>query len=211
MFFGDLESFHGSDGGGGEQMSEEAFEQFQEQMRATARQLKALQKGEQKKKKKEDRLAKILSEFFKKKAKTSLVLLAAQVLAENIPPSFVLSILILSDEESLQDAKKTIEEEGSRLEKITIPEELEYLADWINIIAEYAARDPLKLLSTAKNDEKKLKYILVEFVTAVINDYKETEDAEKLAIQTLRLIIDQIQKNAEYLEQLREKDFGEGQ
>src|SRR3990167_5158278 len=96
LYFDDLESFHGSDGGA-EQMSEEAYERFQEQMRTAAAQIKALQKGEQKKKKKEDTLAKIIERFLQKKAKTDLVMLAAQVLAENIPPLFVLSVLILAD------------------------------------------------------------------------------------------------------------------
>lgn len=221
LYFDELESFRPSDTGG-EQMSEKAFEQFREQMRSAAQQLKALQKGEQKKKKKEDKLAKILAQFLQKQTKTNLVLLAAEVLAEDIPPSFVLSVMLLTDTSYLDDARKTVEQEHFRMRQIEldekeialVPQANGEIVDWMNIMAEYAARDPIKFLKTVKNEGKKLKYILIEFVREVLKDYfseRKIEiieaDLEKFSIQILRKMIDQIENNAEHLEQLHEQDM----
>lgn len=225
FFFDDLESFRPSDDGTNK-VSEQAAEAFREQMRKASAQMKALQKGEQKKKKKEDRLAKIISEFLKKKTKTDLVLLAAQVLAESIPPNFVLGMLILSDRESLEEGHKILAEEGRRLqpfqldeeERDLIPEANGEIVDWVNLMGEYGAQEGLKLLENIKNQDGKLKYILVEFMTAVLEDYFQEknmsfdrENLKNFTIHILRKVVAEIQQNLEHLEVLREQDFTAGE
>lgn len=114
--FGDLDQFHGGDEGT-DQMSEAAREVFREQMRAASQQIKAIQKGEQKRKKKEDKLAKLLSQFLQRRSgRTDLAFLAAQVLALNIPPAFILSVLLLGDRESQQELTMTAKEDDNGLE-----------------------------------------------------------------------------------------------
>lgn len=222
---GSPESLGPSDSeGSGSKVSEQAHEQFREQMRATTQKLKAMQKGEQKKKTKEDRLAKILSDFLQKKTKSHLVLLAAKLLAEGIPALFVLSMMIVTDPESVADARKTLDEEGRRLDPLSwtdeemgvFPQASGDMIDWINIVAEYAGRDAVKFLATVRNSEKKLKYIVLEFASEVLKDYfmdknmeLEPENAQKLSIQILKKVIESVQRNAEQLEHLRDmQDMG---
>lgn len=220
-FFDDLESFRPSEAGGQDKISEQAYEKFQEQMRQTAERLKALQKGEQKRKKKEDRLQKILTEFWKKRAKTGVVAGAVKLLAENIPPLFVLGILILTDQESLEEARKILQEEGRRLGVLSFDEEdLEFvpeangvLADWMNVVAEYAGRDPIKFLNTIKNQDKKLKYIVVEFTEKVLKEYfdekgmeSDRENLNQFAVIVIQKVVEAVQQNAEHLEHLHENE-----
>ncbi|MEK7545079.1 MAG: hypothetical protein AAB551_03025 [Patescibacteria group bacterium] len=224
-FDGGPESLGPSDNeGSGSKVSEQAHEQFREQMRATTQKLKNMQKGEQKKKKKEDRLAKILSDFLKKQTKSHLVLLAAKLLAEGIPALFVLSMMIITDPESLADSRKTLDEEGRRLDPLSwtdeeiaiFPEVNGDMIDWMNIVAEYAGRDAMKFLGTVRNSEKKLKYIVLDFASAVLKDYfgdknmeLETENAQKLSVQILKKVIESVQRNAEQLENIRDmQDMG---
>ena len=96
-----LESFLGLDGGEG--MDEGAFEAFKEKMRAAAAQIAAIKKEEKKARKKEDELLKILLKFVKSSHNTELVLLISRCLEQNIPAHFILSIVVLGNEEIQRD------------------------------------------------------------------------------------------------------------
>lgn len=221
FFDGSPESFRPSEGEGRDKMSEQAYEQFQEQMRQTAQQLKALQKGEQKKKKKEDRLQKILTDFWKKRTRAGVVNSAVKLLAENIPPLFVLGVMILTDHQSMEEAGKVLQEEGRRLSPLSfveedfelVPEANGVLTDWMNIVAEYAGRDPIKFLKTIKNQDKKLKYIVVEFVGKVLKEYfdeksmeADQENLNQFGVIVMQKVIEAVQQNAEHLDHLHQNE-----
>lgn len=177
--FGDLEQFGGGSDQGAEGMSEAAREAFREQQRAASQQLKALQKGEQKKKKKEDKLAKIITELLQKKSKRSdLAMAAAEVLALNVPPAFVLSTILLGDQESQKELSMTIIEDDKGLATENQPEpsdlitlsgnDLSYmmtddeaqtanlhseLIPWSQMMYVQAKNDPMRMVHNARTEE----------------------------------------------------------
>lgn len=178
--FGDLEQFGGGSDQGGEGMSEAAREAFREQQRAASQQLKALQKGEQKKKKKEDKLAKIITELLQKKSRRSdLAMAAAEVLALNVPPAFVLSAILLGDQESQKELSMTIVEDDKGLATENQPDlsdlialsgnDLSYmmtddevqtanlhseLVPWSQMMYIQAKNDPIRMLQNGKVEEE---------------------------------------------------------
>ena len=93
----DFEVFSGLDQG--DSMDPGAFERFKEQMKANAAQIKALQKAEQKQKKKEGKLVKILLRFIRSSQKIDLVMLLSHCLEMNIPAEFLLSVILLGNED----------------------------------------------------------------------------------------------------------------
>ncbi|MFA5947488.1 MAG: hypothetical protein WC806_00750 [Candidatus Gracilibacteria bacterium] len=94
-----LEDFFGLDRGEG--MSESAFEAFKEKMKAAATQIAAIKKEEGKQKKKEEDLSKILLKFIKTSQKKELCLLISRCIEQNIPASFILAVILLSNKELL--------------------------------------------------------------------------------------------------------------
>lgn len=108
----DFESFN--PGEGGESYDPAAFERFKEQVKKNAAFIAAARKGEQKQKQKEDRLAKILLKFIQSNQKSGILMLAARLLEENIPASFILSIILLGNEEVQAELRK--EAEANRLQ-----------------------------------------------------------------------------------------------
>jgi hypothetical protein len=135
-------------------------------------------------------------------------------------------MLILSDRESLEEGHKILAEEGRRLqpfqldeeERDLIPEANGEIVDWVNLMGEYGAQEGLKLLENIKNQDGKLKYILVEFMTAVLEDYFQEknmsfdrENLKNFTIHILRKVVAEIQQNLEHLEVLREQDFTAGE
>jgi len=92
-----LENFFGLEGG--EPMSESAFEAFKERMQEAWSQIAAIKKEEQKQKQKEDDLLKILMAFVKNSQKNDLTLLISRALEQNLPAGFILSMIMLENEE----------------------------------------------------------------------------------------------------------------
>ena len=189
--FGDLEQFGGGSDQGGEGMSEAAREAFREQQRAASQQLKALQKGEQKKKKKEDKLAKIITELLQKKSRRSdLAMAAAEVLALNVPPAFVLSAILLGDQESQKELSMTIVEDDKGLATENQPDlsdlitlsgnDLRYmmtddevqtinlhneLIPWSQMMYVQAKNDPMRMIQNAKvEDDEKTQPVIIELM-----------------------------------------------
>lgn len=189
--FGDLEQFGGGSDQGGEGMSEAAREAFREQQRAASQQLRALQKGEQKKKKKEDKLAKIITELLQKKSKRSdLAMAAAEVLALNVPPAFVLSAILLGDQESQKELSMTIVEDDKGLATENQPDlsdlitlsgnDLSYmmtddesqttnlhseLVPWSQMMYVQAKNDPIRMLQNGKvEEEDRVQPVIIELM-----------------------------------------------
>lgn len=194
---GDLEHFGGGSEAGGE-MSEAAMEAFREQMRSAAQQLKAQQKGEQKRKKKEDKLAKLLTQFLQKKSgRSDLAFLAAHVLALNIPPAFVLSILLLGDRDSQAELTMTAKEDDKGLEVEVAGEEVvqsmalseeelelisiedaekaeqikEEIVVWSEMMYIQAKNDALRIMKNAYDEDEKIREEIPNYLGAVLRHF----------------------------------------
>lgn len=188
----DLESFFGADGGG-EGMSEQDFERFKEHMRAAAAQLQALQKSEQKQKKGEQKLIKILLKFLKTSRKTDILLLLSRVLEQNVPANFVLSLIILGNEDMQKDADmdlkmlpsgkkfdeaETVEAEQSLTlfgtdEKILSMKAKIEIDNWIKNMYVQAEEHPYRVTQTVLDFEDNVKLIVIQLVSFVLRDFLE--------------------------------------
>ena len=113
----DLESFGGLDGGEG--LDPAALERFQEQMRDNAAHIAALQKAQAAQQKQEDKLVKIILKFIKNSQNKELVALVTQLLADNVPAVFILSIILLGNEDIQEEVEIILalpEEDMQRME-----------------------------------------------------------------------------------------------
>ncbi|MBI4995033.1 hypothetical protein HZC21_05350 [Candidatus Peregrinibacteria bacterium] len=106
-------------GEAGESYDPAAFERFKQQMKANAAFVAAARKSEQKQKEKEDKLAKILLKFIQTNQKSGILMLASKLMEENVPPSFILAIILLGNEEIQAELKREI---VSSLAQIEAPE-----------------------------------------------------------------------------------------
>ena len=213
----DLENFSPSEGGG-EGMSEAAMEVFREQMRAASQQLKQLQKGEQKRKKKEEKLAKLLTQFLQRKSgRTDLAFLAAHVLALNIPPAFVLSVLLLGDRESQQDLTMAAKEDdkglevevmsGETIQNITLDEDelallrsedmqrsqliIDEVLVWMEIMYMQAQNDQLRMIKNGYDEDHRIQPSLVEYMNAVMKHFV-TDNALNISTENVVTLVDVI-------------------
>lgn len=93
---------------GGESYDPAAFERFREQMKKNAAAMAASRKSEQKQKEKEDCLAQLLLRFIQQHQKSGILMLAAKLLQENIPASFILSMIILGNSDLQEELKKEL-------------------------------------------------------------------------------------------------------
>lgn len=193
----DLEHFGGASEGS-EGMSEAAMEAFREQMRAAAQQVKQLQKGEQKRKKKEEKLAALLTQFLQRKSgRSDLAFLAAHVLALNIPPAFVLSVLLLGDRESQQELTMAAKEDDKGLEvevvsgevikNITLDEDelallrtedeaqsqliIDEVLVWIEILYIQARNDQIRIIRNGYDEEHRIQPSISEYMSAVMKHF----------------------------------------
>lgn len=188
-------------GEGGESSDPAAFERFKEQMKKNAAFIAASKKGEQKQKQKEDRLAKILLKFIQGNKKSSILMAAAKLLEENIPPSFVLSIIVLGNEELQRETEEELKrlitgaEHGSGPEPET--EEPQYnefaiatrfannalpiklkaeIDDWARGIFEAGSSTPFNTIKTVITDEGLVKKVVIDCGVHVLTDFFETNN-----------------------------------
>lgn len=190
----DLEFFN--PGEGGESYDPAAFERFKEQIKKNAAFVAAMRKGEQKQKQKEDKLAKILLKFIQTNQKQGILLLAAKLLEENIPPSFILSVIILGNEDlkkELQNAQEApagsadvrkietavpVANEFSLMASFTdktLPLKLKIEIDeWGKGIFEAGSAVPFRVLETATDKEGKIKRVLIDCTANVLQDFMES-------------------------------------
>jgi len=106
-----LEEFLGLDDNNG--MDPAAFERFKEKMQKAAAHIKAIKKEEKKRKKKESELVQVILKFISSSQKKDLVLLISRVLEQNIPANFILSIILLGNEEIQKEVGHYLALEGS--------------------------------------------------------------------------------------------------
>lgn len=110
----DLESFGALDGGEG--LDPAALERFNEQMRENAAHIAALQKAQAAQQQQEDKLVKIILKFIRTSQKKELVVLVTQLLEQNVPAGFILSLIVLGNEDIQEEAgiKLSLPEEDMR-------------------------------------------------------------------------------------------------
>jgi hypothetical protein len=163
----DFEAFSGADAGA-EGSDPAAFERFKERMKAASAGLAAAQAGEQKARKKEDELIKILLKFIKSNQKHDQLMLVVRLLEENIPASFIVSLLLISN--------KTIQEElgvkllGNENHKTPIDA-------WLSEIAKRADENPDRILETVKDKEGFIKLPVIQLAVFSLRDFLESQNS----------------------------------
>lgn len=209
-----------------------AFERFKEQMKKNAAFMAAAQKSEQRQKEKEDRLAKILLKFIQSNQKSGILLLAARVLQENVPASFVLSMILLGNEEVQMELKRELEQEKLLLKageedkprkeptefsllpamsQQTLPLQLKAEIDaWGKGMMESASAVPFRILETAIDREGHVKRVIVDLAANVLSDFMIANQATALGHDTyysfseflLRGIMEMLRKQIENQKEL---------
>lgn len=221
----DFESFGGIEDSG--QVDAASFEKFKERIKAAQSQIKALKKGEQKVRQKEEKLIKILTKFVKNYQKKDVMLLVARLLEQNTPPIFILSIVLLGNEDVLEDpeSKKLLkspedlpEAESVSLAKYDkdelLPLKLKVrIDDWLKDILKSALENPNRLLKTVYDEDEQIKLPLIQLCAFILRDYleanKETADYEKLKeFSTFFMsgILKKVEDKIEATKELEEKD-----
>lgn len=192
-----LENFFGLEGG--EPMSESAFEAFKERMQEAWSQIAAIKKEEQKQKQKEDDLLKILMAFVKNSQKNDLTLLISRALEQNLPAGFILSMIMLENEELKPFVGNFMKQDSSSKaltffgeEDASMPLKAKIAIDgWIKGMMFQAEEYPQKLIKYGydvelpkeqdgyldeeiKEEPKKtIKKILIQLCAFVLRDYFE--------------------------------------
>jgi len=206
---GDNEIFHfdesGSEGG-----SEASFEAFKEKIKKASAQIAGIKKEEKKHKKKEEKLVKLLEKFIKHSEKRELVILLTRALEQNIPADFLLSVILLSNEEvqekagdflSLKAPEHPQESDEKALiffgddEELPLKARIE-LDNWIKAMLLQAEDSPHKLLKNAydieyteiKNEEPEEEDEDEEWY----DDYQRKKEKKYLEKKTLKVILVQL-------------------
>lgn len=185
----DFEIFGGVEDTGG--VDDASFEKFKERVKAAQAHIKALQKGEQKVRKKEEKLVKILLRFVKNHQKKDIMLLIARLLEQNIPAIFILSIVLLGNEDVLSDEEKSLLKapvQTSETEEMSLatmdkdqllPVKLKVrIDDWLKSIMSAALENPHKLLLTGIDSEKRIILPLVQLCAFILRDFLSQNEEE---------------------------------
>lgn len=186
-------------------MDTAAFEKFKERMKAAAAQLKALAKGEQKQKQKEDELIKILLKFIKTGHKKELHLLVLKLLEQNVPAGFIVSILLISNQDMQEELGLKMLLVGPELsipgdsDIDTIPDK--YLKDsvlplkikiaiqvWLQEIAKRAEEYPDRILKTVLDDDGLVKLPVTQLAAFCLREFLEKEKIEQSYVKMKEFI-----------------------
>jgi len=226
------EQFHGFDQN--DQMDEKSFEKFKERMARAAKQIQAIKKEEKKRKKKEDELVKILLKFIQSSEKKDLVLLISRTIEKNIPANFILSIVLLGNE----DIQRAVGEflmlktaDGAPITDVSADEKaLIFFSEdksmplkvrieidnWIKGIIYQASESPYRLLDTAydvKETQKTPEEIEKEEETSVFGEIKKTKLKKIVGLSLVNLmahiIYDFLMQNGIEEDMVKLKEFSE--
>lgn len=216
----DFEVFGGVEDSGG--VDEASFEKFKERVKAAQAHIKAIQKGEQKARQKEEKLIKILLRFVKNHQKKDIMLLIARLLEQNIPPIFILSVVLLGNEDVLDDeeSKKLLtgnveipEADSFSLANLDkdelLPVKLKVRIDeWLKNILKYALENPHRLIQTVFDEDEDIKLPLIQLCAFILRDYleanSEESDYEKLKEFSMFFMSGILKKVEDYIEKTKE-------
>jgi len=185
----DLESLFGGEDRG-EAMDPAAFERFKERMAAAAAQLVALQMQEKKQKKKEDELVKILLKFIQTGQKRDVMILVSRLLEMNIPAAFIVSILLISNEDIQKELGLKllpggrIEEE--KIKTLTLPDhylngevlplKIKISIDaWAHEIIEHSREYPQRVIATVLDADGLIKLPVIQLGIFCLRDFLKEE------------------------------------
>lgn len=220
----DLEFFNPSEGG--ESYDPAAFERFKEKIKKNAAFIAAARKSEQKQKQKEDRLAKILLKFIQTNQKSGILMLAAKLLEENIPPSFILAIILLGNEEVQIELKRETQLDAPQLEApqsatefsvatrfadSSLPLKVKAEIDaWGKGILEAGSAVPFRVLETALTADGHVKKIVIDCSANVLDDFLAQNNAKEITFDScfsfceflMQGVMQQLQKQIENQKEL---------
>jgi hypothetical protein len=183
---GDFESFGAFESGQGADAA--SFEKFKERIKAAAAHIKALKKSEQKQRKKEGKLIKILLKFVKTSKKQDIMVLIVRLLECNVPAVFILSIVMLGNEEYFDEEEgKKVLLEGNKLQNEAdgktlaffdrehiLPLEIKIKIDaWMKNVLSQALEHPHRLTKTVYDEDDMLILPLLQLSSFILRDYLE--------------------------------------
>lgn len=197
---------------GGEAYDPAAFERFKDQIKKNAAFMARAKRDEQRQKIKEDRLVALLLKFIKNNQRSAILLLAARMLEENIPASFILPIIILGNDEVAEELKKEMQiDAASLLEGPPAPENasesstpqagefslttqfgdaslpLKIKAEvdaWGKGIWQAGSAVPFRVLETALDKEGNVKKIVIDSAANVLSDFVDDQKGPQFPYDT---------------------------
>ncbi|MBT5468174.1 hypothetical protein HOK40_00595 [Candidatus Peregrinibacteria bacterium] len=188
-------------GGAPEALSEDAKARFS----AAGAAMTQIRKEEKKSKKKDDQVAKVIMQFLQDEKNAHLFTLIARLVARDCPSIFILAIISLIDEESLQvtgdylketsekDAHDTVDENVALTKSDDMdPETNRALIDWITRMQMVLAQSPEQILLKLMIDEKNIDGTVLQLTTFVLQrffeDRKRSTEFEKLQPLTASIL-----------------------
>lgn len=197
---GDFEFFR--PGEASESYDPAAFERFRQQMQASAQAMAAIRRDEQRQKKKEDKLAAILLRLIRSNQKRGVLMLAAALLEQNIPPSFILSVIVLGNEDIYEELVKQGEsplpllpegapEQTSEFALVTrftdesVPLAVKAQIDaWGRGLFETASAVPFRMLETALDKDGKIKRVVIDCCANILGDFFALHQMRSMGYET---------------------------
>ena len=185
----DVESFSGADDRS-EGMDAAAFEKFKERFAAAAAGLKALQKQEQKQRKKEDELIEILRKFIQTGTKQEIMLLVVRLLEQNIPAAFIVSLLLINNEDIQKELGIKLLPPGAvaaeKAHALTLPDhymngeilplKIKIAIDsWAHEIVERSQEYAHRILETVLDQEGIIKLAVTQLAVFCLRDYLQEQ------------------------------------
>tara|TARA_Y100000310_G_scaffold185749_1_gene185809 strand:- start:338 stop:1027 length:690 start_codon:yes stop_codon:yes gene_type:complete len=188
-------------GGASEALSEDAKARFAAAGAAMAQ----IRKEEKKSKKKDDRVAQVIMKFLGNQKDSHLFTLISRLVARDCPSIFILAIISLMDEESLQVVqeylKETMEKDAHEMvdESMALTKSGEIdaetnraLVDWITRMQMVLAVNPEKILLKLMIDDKNIDGSVLQLATFVLQrffaDRKKLAEFEKLQPLTASIL-----------------------
>ena len=188
-------------GGAPEALSEDAKARFA----AAGAAMTQIRKEEKKSKKKDDQVAKVIMQFLQDEKNAHLFTLIARLVARDCPSIFILAIISLIDEESLQvtgdylketsekDAHDTVDENVALTKSDDMdPETNRALIDWITRMQMVLAQNPEQILTKLMIDNKNIDGSVLQLTTFVLQRFfesrKKSAEFEKLQPLTASIL-----------------------
>lgn len=220
---GGFELFQPSESAGSasEALSEAAKERFA----AAAAQMKQAAREERRSRKRDDRVARTIIQFLHNQEHTHLFLLISRLVARDCPSIFILSILSLIHQQSLETVNEYIAENRVQIEtpldssqaitnKSLSPEMNEELINWITRMQLVMSIDGEKILTRLIVDEHSIDGTVLQLTTFVLVEFFEThgkpipfDQLQPLTVSILQTIIEPHTEHIErFVEQKREEE-----
>lgn len=183
-------------GGVSEGLSEDAKARFA----AAGAAMKQIRKEEKKSKKKDDRVAQVIMKFLGNQQDSHLFTLISRLVARDCPSIFILAIISIMDQESLdvvedhlkENAEKDAHETVDDSMALTKSDELDAetnraLIDWITRMQMVLAISPEKILLKLMIDDRNIDGTVLQLTTFVLQRYfsDRNKNAEYEKLQPL--------------------------